>query len=209
MDYCILIPTINRKDLLTEALRYYAENYPDVTLFIKDNGNQGIVKLNENTKIYENIIGEVGVAASWNFLIKNAITEGFKKFLVLNDDIILGRNQYELSALISTWGDFCIPRPFYNWSAFFLTENAYLKIGLFDENFKKAFFEDNDYAYRAKLAEIHIEYKDELNPKIYKNSQTILVNPLLGGYLENREYFIKKWGGLPNEEIYKTPFSNL
>ena len=61
--------------------------------------------------------------------------------------------------------------------------------------------------YRMKLAGVPIKYVDELNPDVYLNSQTIEKNPQLGGYIENREYFLQKWGGLPESETFKTPFN--
>jgi GT2 family glycosyltransferase len=92
-------------------------------------------------------------------------------------------------------------------SAFMLTRHIWDTVGEFDPNFRKAFFEDNDYKYRVKLAGFTVRYEDELNADVYKNSQTIEKDPLLGGYIENREYYINKWGGLPDEEQYKTPFN--
>ena len=41
-DLCILIPTINRKDLMMKALESYSEVMPEVTKLILDNGNQDI-----------------------------------------------------------------------------------------------------------------------------------------------------------------------
>jgi len=29
----------------------------------------------------------------------------------------------------------------------------------------------------------------------------------LGDYISNKEYYIKKWGGLPESETYKTEFN--
>jgi hypothetical protein len=58
-----------------------------------------------------------------------------------------------------------------------------------------------------RLSGITIRYEDALNAEVYRNSQTIEKDPLLGGYLFNREYYIKKWGGLPESETYKTPFN--
>ena len=49
MDICILIPTINRKDLLDEALEEYAKCYPTIEKFIVDNGKQGIKCLDDYT----------------------------------------------------------------------------------------------------------------------------------------------------------------
>jgi len=212
MRFCILIPTINRKDLLLEALKEYQTYYPNTLIIILDNGNQGIEKANPSANYIVCTPPDgvnMGVAGSWNYLVKMAITEyNYDYFLVLNDDIILKRGQMGIDALIEKGGKntFHIPRPFYNWSAFLFNKWIFEKVGGFDENFKKCFFEDNDYHYRLKLANVTVSYSDELNADVYLNSQTILKNPLLGGYIENREYYIKKWGGLPTEETFKTPF---
>ena len=42
MSYCILIPTINRKDLLMEALDWYIPNLKETEIIVLDNGKQGI-----------------------------------------------------------------------------------------------------------------------------------------------------------------------
>ena len=207
-DLCILIPTINRKDLLMKALESYSEVMPEVTKLILDNGNQDIPCIDDNTWIWQST-QNLGVAASWNYLIGKAIVNDFKYFLILNDDVILQKDEAQIKQILSkgTSEHFYLCRPFYNWSSFILTKKVYEKIGPVDENFKKAYFEDNDYMYRMRLAGVPIKYVDELNPDIYLNSQTIEKNPLLGGYVENREYFLQKWGGLPESETFKTPFN--
>ena len=125
----------------------------------------------------------------------------------MNDDVILQKRENEIRDILKkgTKEHFYLCRPYYNWSSFILTKNVYEKVGPFDEGFKKAYFEDNDYMYRMKLAGVPIKYVDELNPDVYLNSQTIEKNPLLGGYIENKEYFLQKWGGLPESETFKTP----
>ena len=207
-DLCILIPTINRKDLLMKALNSYAELMPEVTKLILDNGNQDIPCVDDNTWIWESK-ENLGVAGSWNYLIYKAILNDFKYFLILNDDVILQKKEHEIRDILKkgTSEHFYLCRPYYNWSSFLLTKKVYEKVGAFDEGFKKAYFEDNDYMYRMKLAGVPIKYIDELNPDIYLNSQTIEKNPLLGGYIDNKEYFIQKWGGLPENETFKTPFN--
>jgi GT2 family glycosyltransferase len=207
-DLCILIPTINRKDLLMEALNNYSKLMPEVPKLILDNGKQDITCVDDTTWIFESN-ENLGVAGSWNYLINKAILNNFKYFLILNDDVILQKDEGLIRQILSkgTKDHFYICRPFYNWSSFILTKNVYEKVGAFDEKFKKAYFEDNDYMYRMKLAGVPIKYVDELNPDVYLNSQTIEKNPLLGGYIDNKEYFLQKWGGLPESETFKTPFN--
>lgn len=57
-----------------------------------------------------------------------------------------------------------------------------------------------------KLAGVKIKYEDDLNPDVYLNSQSILKDPVLNNYINNKELYIKKWGGMPNEEVYITPY---
>ena len=191
-----------------KALNSYAELMPEVTKLILDNGNQDIPCVDDNTWIWESK-ENLGVAGSWNYLINKAILNDFKYFLILNDDVILQKKEHEIRDILKkgTSEHFYLCRPYYNWSSFLLTKKVYEKVGAFDEGFKKAYFEDNDYMYRMKLAGVPIKYIDELNPDVYLNSQTIEKNPLLGGYIDNKEYFIQKWGGLPESETFKTPFN--
>jgi hypothetical protein len=47
-----------------------------------------------------------------------------------------------------------------------------------------------------------------LNPVIYRNSMTIAKNPSLNNrFMEYRQNYINKWGGLPNDEKYHTKFN--
>lgn len=211
MNFCILIPTINRADLLVEALTAYKDCYPNTQIYVLDNGKQDIPEIAPNIEIIIPEPSFQGVSASWNMLIEYAISENHSNFLILNDDIVLLIGEGRINEIIDKWGvnTFHRPRAFYNWSAFLINKHIYQKVGEFDENFKKAFFEDNDYEYRMKLHGVTIRYEDDLAANIYRNSMTIQKDPLLGDYISNREYYIRKWGGLPTEEIFKTPFNEI
>ena len=208
MNFCILIPTINRKDLLIEALDFYTTHMPNTQILIWDNGKQAIPTY-PNTEIFEAEYN-YGVAASWNALIDKAWERGIENYLILNDDVILRCGEGIINQMLVKCAEtkaFHRCRPFYNWSAFILRKSTYDLVGRFDENFKRCYFEDNDYQYRMRLAGIPIMYEDQLNPEINRNSQSILKDPLLSNYIDNRDYFVKKWGGMPDSETHKTPFN--
>lgn len=206
--FCICIPTVNRKDLLVEALPYYCSLYPTTNIYVLDNGHQNIPQLCSRIYIFESE-ENLGVARSWTFLINKAIENGESNFLVLNDDIIYKRGQGFVNALIEKHGawTFHQPRPIYNWSIFLISKEIYQKVGEFDSNFKRCFYEDNDYMYRLKLSGINVRYEDEFAPEVYRCSETTKRSPELGGYLENRAYYLEKWGGLPHQERYTFPFN--
>ncbi len=208
MTFCILIPTINRKDLLIEALDFYTTHMPNTQILVWDNGKQRIPPY-PNTRVFEAEYN-YGVAASWNALIDKASNMGFQNFIILNDDVILRCGEGVINQMLEKGKDvsaFHRCRPFYNWSCFILRKSIFDLVGRFDENFSRCYFEDNDYQYRMKLCNIPILYEDDLNPEIYRNSQSILKDPLLSNYIDNRDYFVKKWGGMPDSETFKTPFN--
>jgi GT2 family glycosyltransferase len=86
--------------------------------------------------------------------------------------------------------------------------DAWKQLGGFDEGFKVAYHEDNDFCYRMRLAGMERLNTSFLNPVVYRNSMTIAKQPTLNQhFMENREYYFRKWGGYPNEETFKTPFN--
>lgn len=96
-----------------------------------------------------------------------------------------------------------------DFSCFMLTAKAYRKVGKFDEKFFPAYFEDNDYHYRMKLLGIKVK---KCNQALYYHfgSMTIKEGAAIRvqsdvNYLKNKEYYLKKWGGYPGNEIYEKP----
>lgn len=191
-----------------EALDYYTNTFINTTIYILDNGKQDIPNTYKNTYIY-NKESNLGVSGSWNFLIEKGISNGYNYFLILNDDIILKKDEESIYSIILKNGSdkFIRSEEFYNWSAFILSKNIYLSVGRFDVGFERCYFEDNDYEYRMKLENIPIVYEKELNAEVYRNSMTIQKEPYLNNFNNNMNYYISKWGGMPKEEQYTTPFN--
>ena len=84
------------------------------------------------------------------------------------------------------------------------------RVGYFDENFFPGYFEDNDYRYRIKLTNTKITSIPLTNE--HQTSSTLRSSILFQQknnftFQENYNYYIKKWGGPPNEETYVTPFN--
>lgn len=201
------IPTINRADLLNDALRDYFEDFKDTEIVICDNGKQDIITREKNFFIYrpqENL----GVAKSWNMLMDYADKVGASHVLILNDDIYLGKTQEQILALIKVWRKAPFINSQLNWCAFIFSVNGFKKVGQFDESFGNCYFEDNDMFYRMSLLKMQMVYTEFLNPVTYRNSMTIERDPSLNNaFLKNKEYFIRKWGGEPHYETFTTPFN--
>ena len=83
--------------------------------------------------------------------------------------------------------------------------------GFFDQKFYPAYFEDNDYHYRAKLNKQRCV---KTNSALYYHygSRTIKENPNIeeisnSYYLINKDRYFNKWGGFPGKEKFKIAFN--
>lgn len=208
-NFAIGIPTINRLDLLHPALLYYLNDFPEIEIHIIDNGKQNIgSKISHPNIIVTESEENYGVSKSFNILL-NTIFENHKYALMLNDDIYLGKTQWEILSLLINpefKADFYVNT--IDWSSFILPKVTFESIGSFDENIFPAYFEDNDYEYRMELQSKKILKIQYLNPLVNRTSQSVDRNPSLRqGFQKNKDYYISKWGGEPKRETYLTPFN--
>lgn len=207
MKLIVAIPTLNRADLLNQALEEYFQDFPETHIAICDNGRQDIITREENFVIYkpeENL----NVSGSWNMLMDYADKIEATHVLMLNDDIYLGRTGYEIKMIINQNLSMPFINSTQNWCSFILTVEAWKKIGGFDEANFPNYFNDNDYCYRMRLLGMERLNTSFLNPEIYRNSMTIAKQPSLNNnFMDYRNKYVQKWGGLPNEECFLTPFN--
>jgi GT2 family glycosyltransferase len=206
MKLIIGIPTINRADLLNEALAKYFEDFKEIEIVICDNGNQEIITREKNFVIYRPE-KNLGVSGSWNMIMDYAEKVNATHVLMLNDDIYLGKSEQEVNHIVNLWKPEFLCTEL-NWCAYILSLDAFKKTGGFDETFFPAYFEDNDYFRRMLLANVQMVFNGMLNPIVYRNSMTIAKDQSLNNNFENnKRYYISKWGGLPTQETFGTPFN--
>lgn len=203
----IAIPTLNRADLLNDALTKYFEDFPETHIAICDNGKQDIIHREKNFMIYRPECS-LSVSDSWNMLMDYAQKIKATHVLMLNDDVYLGKTEKEIDWLVNRYENIPFINSLQNWCSFILRVDAWKQIGDFDGINFPNYFNDNDYCTRMQrlnLKRINTEY---LNPLIYRNSMTIAKDPTLNSrFLEYRQKYIDKWGGVPSEEKYLTPFN--
>lgn len=169
----LIVPVLNRYDLLDRMVS--SIDYPIAHLLIIDNGASDVL---EDIGIdvpacvahttYLPMPANLGVAASWNLGIRS-FPYAERWFFASNDV------QFDPGALQSLSGartdEITLSGVFPYWQAFSLGYEAVKRIGLFDEGFFPAYFEDNDYQRRAEHAGVTIRKVDV--PMIHDNSSTI------------------------------------
>lgn len=104
------------------------------------------------------------------------------------------------------------PHP--NFSAFALDRHTWETVGEFDELFAPAYFEDNDYHYRMKLAGVPaITFPPAMffhHGSRTQNEASEDGRPIVpSGLFENaRGAFVRKWGGVPGQERWQHPYDD-
>ena len=209
----LCIPTLNRYDLLvTCVLSAVSGTVKPTQILIIDNG----LKLDrpniDNLHVY-NFGRNIGLAASWNFLIKN--TNEYR--IIVNDDIEFFPDTIE--KLINSYDENYVVFPgavmaVNTFSCFMISNKIIDNVGFFDENISPgyAYFEDNDYRYRMHLAGFETKRAVECG-LIHRSSSTIKkfnhpqINIHHKLFEKAKNNYINKWGGLPENEKYLTPYN--
>lgn len=174
------------------------------------------------------------LAEAWNHGFR--LAEMCTHVLVINDDVVLNKRTIDTLVDRLKRDDDCIMATGVNFrdqtdpekiktlippdpsesehpdfSCFMMTPKAHKLIGEFDENFIPAYFEDNDYHYRIKLSG-NKAIATTGAPYYHYGSATQNGGdaPVVPGraFEDNRDYYIKKWGGAPGHEQFARPFND-
>lgn len=205
-QFAVGIPTINQWPSLRLHLMLYAVDMPNIPFIIIDNGRQdidlsGIGKPGQFTLMECPV--NLGVAASWNFLIR-MIHIDCEYACILNDDVYLGLYESEVNTIImnapkaAAHNDCMLIHGNKGFSAFIINREMYETVGPFDIDFYPAYFEDNDYVERMQYLNMEPKIVKELTPKVFYGSQSIQKDPSLAvNFEDNQKKFRDKWGYIP------------
>ena len=179
----LVVPTLTRHDLLDRMLR--SIDYPVGHLVVIDNSGRGVVGGSgpwERMTVLPMPVN-FGVAASWNLAIRMGHRADW--VMIVSDDVEFpagtlaefdrqsGENRLLLSG---TWP---------HWCAFTIGMRVVQKVGLFDEGFFPAYFEDSDYDRRCQRAGVPLVHGPAV---LHKNSSTLHTDGAGFGRLNDRTF---------------------
>jgi GT2 family glycosyltransferase len=202
----IIVPTLNRADLLAQMLQ--SIDVPVGKVVIIDNGQCVTEPWIHDTYDVVSLPHNIGVAASWNLGIK--ATPSARWWLIVNDDIIFAPGDLaEIEKVVSPFEPALWQAQWF--SAFAITPAVLQVVGWFDENFVNGYCEDDDYARRCALAGVPIHVVP--SGIVHLGSQSIRSDEWYWGqnavsFPANVAYFEAKWGGsMKGGETFETPFN--
>lgn len=185
----LIIPVLNRFDLLEKALA--SIDYPVDNILVIDNSNS---YKNDKVNVL-NMPSNMGVAGSWNLGIKCYPHSPYWVFM--GSDVEWLPNTLQKISVLSSPERFLITN--YGFNAFSLGASFVKDVGLFDENYYPAYYEDEDYENRARHMGLgHKILYPNIPVKIYDSCTTAKS----GGYLDK-----KKKTDISNKNYYDTKFA--
>ncbi len=180
---------------------------------VVDNGTrlkESGIALPANTDVH-NFGKNIGVAATWNYVFKT-----YPDWIIIsNDDVELHEHTVErLVQAAESNPESLFLYPSYLPGAMFcvfLMKHALVdRIGAFDEKFYPAYFEDNDFHRRMKLAgitELQVDGAsyDHVGSASLKDLDPKAMEQHHERFRMNRAYYEFKWGGPPGQETLTVP----
>ena len=170
------------------------------------------------------------LAKSWNDGIKKALRDKCEYVIVPNLDIELKEDtidnlvEYASKDDSVVWSGWCTNNVgrfpddnfivnshlvYDNYALFMVNDRLFKEVGGFDENFVPAYGEDVDMQYRIELAGkkhtcVWMAQFMHFGQTTVKNCKGIKEDVVKR---DTDKYFIEKWGGLPRQQVYLTPFN--
>jgi GT2 family glycosyltransferase len=196
------IAYISQPNLLRELIG--SIDYPVDRLVIIDNSPDGDAPVPDGA-VHVVTGHNLGVSPSWNLILKSSPLSPW--WAIVNSDMEFGEG--DLARLDEAVHPGQQIYHMDGFAAYALTRESVERVGLFDENFVPAYFEDNDYHYRCHLLGVPTEQ--------VPNGMTHVRSAVLKGsqhyqdenrrtFPSNADYYLRKWGGLPGRETFTTPF---
>jgi GT2 family glycosyltransferase len=206
------------EDLCTQ---FAAIDYPVNRYFIVDNSmgqdpevTKAIKKIKSGNKYVKNVevvnnFMNVGFSGSVNQIIKQNIDCPYWCILSVDWHPAPGQLKKLAKRLEDPFVGILCDKTQNGYSSMVFTPHLLYEVGYLDENFFPAYYEDNDHRYRMKLVGIEweylpLKYQHAVSATIKRDSAIYAKNQMT--FKENGRYYVEKWGGLPNQEKYTTPF---
>lgn len=228
MDFYVGLLTYNNVKYTKLAIASFRTRYPHRWVIVDNHSSDATLDFLRDLKkdpkftIFCNE-ENVGVAAGWNQIIKLVLEDPESKYclMVSNDvlfepdtvdilmDFIKEHPEYLLVSPLDTHRyekrDSRIKENTVDFACFLISRKCIEKVGFFDEEFKPAYYEDDDYTFRVRRS--RVKFCTVAYAGIYHFGSVTLrkgsintKNIISISFIENREYFRRKWGFVPGPE---------
>jgi GT2 family glycosyltransferase len=208
------IPVLNRADLLARCLAALDHEIEGVIVNNNAADSDFARELDRLAGLYRlDVLHQpfnLGVAASWNLILRTGAGRGFDWVFIGSNDTVL--HPGSLAAAMAPCADSAAILHLHAWNFFAVHRRAVESAGWFDENFHPAYKEDQDFSYRCTLAGVRRQIVAGAGAE-HVGSATIHSNPAYfrrnaQTHAANHAYYLSKWGADAGAEQFTTPFND-
>lgn len=221
------VPILNRGDLLLRLAR--SIDYAVGKLVVINNGDdpgvRAAIEQLQSEGDFDLLVHQpgfnLGVAASWNWIMR-AVSADY--WLIVGNDIQFTPGDLrKIDRFVRAHPDYVLCPANWGHSLFAIRPTCVEQVGWFDESPWPAYCEDQDQMYRMKLADerygtnhhwadvpdVHAVHGE---PPLW-GSSTVWSDPVLNKRCavtqkNNHEWYKRKWGGYPGEEVFVHPYDD-
>ncbi len=172
-------------------------------------------RMRRATTVIDNTETNRGVAASWNIVAEEVIDMHHDWLVILSSAMRMGHaggNDF-IEHLAAADDDVIAIEVAHGigWHMIAFRRQTLERVGLFDENFWPAYFEDIDYGRRVHLA--YGKMDPPWWPKVDADvSMAGMAHGITLGKVDapaepNIAYYVEKWGGMTGHEQFETPYN--
>lgn len=197
MKFLVLVPTMS-EEVLDNCIGTINPNYYK-NLYIVDNTPKGFAQ--KYGIAYEHHPENLGIARSWNIGVKKVLDENLDYLVLMSATMVFEKGMNDLIAQMEANANQFGLETQYAWHLICLRSETFRRVGLFDENFYPAYYEDSDFIRRMELVGIHNPMsKRQRLPRceISAGTQGDAHALKKGGLNVNMgamtQYFVDKWG---------------
>jgi len=179
----LVVPTLSRHDLLCRMLDTVDGGVE--RLVVLDNSGRG-VDIPDGPWDQADVFAmpaNLGVAASWNLAIKMGHKHDW--VMICSDDVTWPADAMEQLAGKSAENRLVVSSTWPHWCAFTIGMEVVHKVGLFDEGYYPAYYEDTEYERRLKQANIELT----IGPAVKHDNASTLKTPGAGYGTKNNVSF--------------------
>ena len=177
----MVVPTLTRHDLLERMLR--SIDHPIGHLVVIDNSGRGIVGGSgpwERMTVLPMPVN-LGVAASWNLAVRMAHRHPW--VMVCSDDVTWPQGCLSAFTGVASEETLVVSGTWPHWCAFTLGMGVVRKVGLFDEAYYPAYYEDTEYERRMATFGLAVTTGPSVN---HDNASTLKTKNSQFGEANNR-----------------------
>lgn len=170
---------------------------------------------------YQHYPENIGISRAWNIGAKRVIEQELDYLVIMSATMVFEKGMNDLVAAMEANSSPYGLETQHIWHLICLKRKTLERVGLFDENFYPAYYEDSDYIRRMELTGIHNPMsRTQRLPKAqiaasHQGDAQALKNGLSVNLEACRQYFVYKWGLEPlydnqqqRDDMFLYPYNN-